>query len=105
MTKHEKIAARNIKAAFNFEVGGVYNAYQDGEDINITLEEMKDIVYDVAMNDLYGPGTCLLGRAPREMRFAGKEFCRNYIDKLFAEDSDVAEIPWLKLEKEREKEN
>lgn len=98
MTKHEKIAARNIKAAFNFEVGGVYNAYQNGEDINITLEEMKDIVYDVAMNDLYGPGTCLLGRAPREMRFAGKEFCKNYVDKLFAEDEDVAEIPWLKLE-------
>ena len=98
MTKHEKIAARNIKAAFNFEVGGVYNAYQDGEDIDITLEEMKDIVYDAAMNDFYGPGLYLFGCAPREMRFAGNEFCKNYIDKLFAEDADVAEIPWLKLE-------
>lgn len=97
MTKHEKIAVRNIRAAFNFEVGGVYNVYQDGDNINITLEEMKDIVYDAAMNDLYGPGTCLLDRAPREMRFAGKKFCKSYIDKLFAEDADAAEIPWKEL--------
>ncbi len=98
MTKHERTAAKNIKAAFNFEVGGVYNSYIDGDEINITLEEMKQIVYDGAMNDYYGPGMCQIGRAPREMRFAGKEFCLKYIDKLFAEDSDVAEIPWLKLE-------
>ena len=97
MTKHERIAARNIRAAFNFEVGGIYNAYQDGEDINLSIEEMKDIVYDCAISDYYGAGTCQLGRAPKEMRFAGKEFCKNYIDKLFAEDEDVAEIPWLKL--------
>ena len=94
MTKHEKITARNIKAAFNF----VYNVYQDGEDIDITLEEMKDIVYDAAMNDFYGPGMCPSGWVPREMRLVGKEFCKNYIDKLFAEDADMAEIPWKKLE-------
>ena len=97
MTKHEKIAARNLRAAFDFEVGGVYNAYLDGEDINISIEEMKDIVYDGALNDYYGPGICQVGCAPREMRFAGKEFCLKYLDKLFAEDGDVAEIPWKEL--------
>lgn len=97
MTKHEKIAAKNIKAAFNFEVGGIYNSYQDGEPIDITLEEMKQIVYDCAMSDKYFDGGCLTGRTPREMRFAGKEFCRKYIDKLFAADSDIVEIPWLEL--------
>ena len=95
MTGHEKIAARNLRGAFNFEIGGIYNSYLDGEEINVTLEEMKDIVYDCAMNDLYGPGTVLYGAAPREMRFAGKDFCIKYIDKLFANDSDVAEIPWV----------
>ena len=59
---------------------------------------MKKIVYDCALSDYYAPGMCRLGGAPREMRLAGKEFCRNYIDKLFAEDADVAEIPWLRLE-------
>lgn len=97
MTKHEKIAARNLRAAFDFEVGGVYNAYLDGEDINISIEEMKDIVYDGALNDYYGPGICQVGCAPREMRFAGKEFCLKYLDKLFDEDGDVAEIPWKEL--------
>ena len=51
MTKHEKIAARNLRAAFNFEVGSTYNAYLDGDDINISIEEMKDYIYNCAMND------------------------------------------------------
>lgn len=99
MTKHERIAAKNIKAAFNFEVGGIYNIYQDGEPINITLEEMKQVVYNCAISDKYFDGSCLIGQAPKEMRFAGEKFCRKYIDKLFATDPDVAEIPWLELNK------
>ena len=39
MTGHEKIAARNIKNCFNFEIGGMYNAYLDGETDFPTLEE------------------------------------------------------------------
>lgn len=95
MTKHEKIAARNLRAAFDFEIGGAYNAYLDGGDYDFpTLEEMKDFVYTCAINDYYVPGICHVGGAPKEMRFAGKEFCMKYLDKLFAEDADVAEIPW-----------
>lgn len=94
MTGHEKIAARNIKAAFNYEVGGIYNSYLDGEEITYTLEEAKDMIYDCAMSDLYGPGTVIYGAAPKEMRFAGKDFCVRYINKLFDKDLDVVEIPW-----------
>lgn len=94
MTGHERIAARNIKAAFNYEVGGIYNSYLDGEEITYTLEEAKGMVYDCAMSDLYGPGTVVYGAAPREMRFAGKDFCVRYINKLFDKDLDVVEIPW-----------
>lgn len=94
MTKHEKVAARNIRSAFNYEIGGLYNSYLDGEEINLTLQDAKDMIYDCAITDLYGPGTMVSGAAPREMRFAGKKFCLEYIDKLFANDPDVAEIPW-----------
>lgn len=96
LTGHERIAAKNIKGAFNWEFGGIYNAFQDGEEINLTLNQMKDIVYDCAMDaDYRVAGCCGSGRAPKEMRFAGTEFCRNYIDKLFAKDPDVKEIPWI----------
>ena len=102
---HEKIAARNIKGAFNWEFGGVYNSFQDGEEIHYTLNQMKDIVYDAAMNDDYRHGgSCIFGGAPKEMRFAGEEFCRKYIDKLFAEDEDVNLVPWATDEKEEETE-
>ena len=97
MTKHEKIAARNIKGAFNYEIGGLYNSYLDGEEINYTLEEAKNMVYNCAMSGLYGPYTVLYNAAPKEMKFAGKEFCMNYINKLFAKDDDVAEIPWKEI--------
>lgn len=96
---HEKIAARNIKGAFNWEFGGMYNSFLDGETEFPTLNQMKDIVYDCAMNDDYRiAGSVHYDRAPKEMRFAGEDFCRKYIDKLFDEDPDVAEIPWAEEE-------
>ena len=105
MTGHEKIAAKNIKGAFNWEFGGMYNAYLDGEEEFPTLNEMKDMVYDCAMNDDYrSSGSVSYDRAPKEMRFAGEEFCRKYIDKLFEEDPDVNEVPWASPEKDFENE-
>ena len=94
MNKFEKIAARNIRDAFNFEIGGIYNSYLDGEEIDYTIEEAKDYIYNCAINDLYVPGAVMYDAAPREMRFAGETFCRNFIEGLFAKDVDVAEIPW-----------
>lgn len=93
MTGHEKIAARNLRAAFNYEIGSMYNAYLDGKTEFPSKEEMKDIIYECAICYRYAPGA-ILGPAPTEMRFAGKDFCMKYIDKLFDKDEDVEEIPW-----------
>ena len=93
LTGHEKIAARNIRAAFNYEIGGYYNSYLDGEEDFPTLNEVKEIIYECAICYRYAPGA-ILGLAPREMRFAGKEFCKRYINKRFESDIDAMEIPW-----------
>lgn len=94
MNGNEKIAYRNVKGMFNWEVGGWYNCIQDGcpEYIPTTMEEAKEIIYEQSMTDLAREGLYAIGRAPLEMRFAGSEFIREVIDWLFANDEDVAEI-------------
>ena len=86
----QRIAYRNIKACFNWEVGGWYNCIQDGcpEYIPETLAEAKDIIYEGAMTNLYRTGYCGCNKAPREMRFAGEKFIRDVIDKLFEQEED-----------------
>lgn len=90
----EKIAYRNINGVFSWEVGGWYNCILDGCEENIpdTMEEAKDIIYEEAMNDFAEEGHFAIGRAPREMRFAGTAFVRAVIDRLFDTDEDIAEI-------------
>lgn len=91
---HEKKAARAIKEEFNWIVGGWYNSMQDGyEDEIPTLQEAKDSVYEEAMSN-----------HEKEIRFAGEEFCRAYIEKLFAKDAYVAEIKWAEEEPETKEE-
>lgn len=93
MNGHEKIAARNIRGAFNWLVGGWYNCYQDGCEEDIPeLEEAKETVYEEAMNNLYTGSSEHYGRAPKEMRFAGEEFCRRIVERLFNTDDDAAEL-------------
>lgn len=93
MNGHEKIAAKNIQGAFNWLVGGWYNCFQDGYEEDIpSLEEAKETVYDEAMNNLYRGGGEIYGRAPKEMRFAGEEFCRELVEELFLNDSDAEEL-------------
>lgn len=93
MNKHEQIAAKNIEGAFNWLVGGWYNCFLDGLDEDIpSLEEAKETVYAEAMNNLYRNGSELIGRAPKEMRFAGEEFCRELVEELFLNDGDAEEI-------------
>ena len=107
MTGHEKIAARNIKGAFNWIVGGYYNCIQDEEPEALpkSRQELFDEIYSSAFTDKYVCGGCM-GKAPDEMRFAGTEFCTDYLNKLLDTDSDVTEIAevagWNKKE---EKEN
>ena len=94
MTGNERIAAMNIRGAINWIVGGYYNSYQDGydEDVPKSKQSIIEEVYDAAMSDAYGYEQVHYGRAPREMRFAGKDFIMNYITKKINEDEDVAEL-------------
>lgn len=94
MTGHEKIASRNIRHAINWIVGGYYNCLQDDmpEDLPESYEALKAEIYDSAMQNLYAPGYEGCGKAPREMRFAGAEFCKRRIDELCRKDGDVLEI-------------
>lgn len=90
-TGHEKIAMRNIKWACYNIVGMAYNDYQDGniKYLPTSYEELRNIIYDSAMNDLYAEGYEGSGKAPKEMRFAGEAFCRAYIDYVLKNDENV----------------
>ena len=94
MTGTEKIAYRNIKGVFDWEVGGWYNCIQDGceEYIPDTLEQAKEIIYEESLTDSAAPGHYRMNGAPREMRFAGSDFIRSAIDHLFSTDEDALEI-------------
>lgn len=98
MNGNEKIAYDNIVAGFNWEVGGWYNCYQDGEPEYIpdNIEQAKDELYDCVINNLYGDGYCGCDKAPKEMRFAGEKFIREVIDHLFATDGDAIELAEIK---------
>lgn len=98
MNGTEKIAYNNIVACFNYEVGGWYNCIQDNctQYIPETEKDAKEFIYESAINDRYGNGYCGIRKAPREMRFAGEKFIRETIDKLFAEDDDIASIREVK---------
>ena len=94
----EKIAYKNIKACINWEIGGLYNCYQDGEEEYIpdTYEEVFDLVYWGCMNNLYGVGYCGSNKAPREMRFAGEKFIKETVDGCLRKDEDVLFLAELK---------
>ena len=94
MNGTEKIAYRNIKGIFDWEVGGWYNCIQDDcpEYIPNTIQEDKETIYGESLVDYAVPGHFASGRAPREMRFAGTDFINECIDYLFDNDEDIAEI-------------
>lgn len=91
----EKIAKTNIKNCYNWIVGGLENTLQDCEEdseeyINAqnTLNDtdrLLDEIYHEAITTKYSTGMAG-GKAPTEMRFAGRDFCRNYIIKLLKKD-------------------
>lgn len=93
----EKIAKKNLKNAYNWNFGGMYNDFQDG---NITEEVFNnwvqnialDVIYHEAITTLYHEDMCG-GEAPKEMRFAGKEFCYKYLISLFKKDGYTVTAP------------
>ena len=102
----EKIAYRNIKGVFDSQIGEWYNCIQDNciEYIPDSEAEAKDIIYEESLNDFAEPGRYAIGRAPKEMRFAGEAFIRECIDHLFKKDGDIAEIRHEKWELDSRKE-
>ena len=91
---HEKIAGRNIRGAINWILGGYYNCLQDDcpEYLPESREALEEEIYESAMTNFYSRGMELMGRAPREMRFAGEKFIRDLITKMLDEDGDFIEI-------------
>ena len=93
MTEFERIAIKNITGAFNWIVGGYYNSYMDHDDFEpIDRNDLLNEVYESAMSNRYFPGSEILGAAPKEMRFASKDYCQKFIRNLIMNDEDAQEI-------------
>lgn len=108
----EKIAKENIKHAYNWIVGENENALQDYEEDSDEYKasynylhsgnEIMDDIYREAITTEYGEGYCG-GKAPSEMRFAGKKFCKEYIAELLKKDGYLTdEAPEDKKSKRKE---
>ncbi len=102
MTKHQKAALRNIKGAYNDYIGGLENSVQDGQlDEMPPIDELFSGVYVEAMStsfQMMGGLSVVGGPAPICMRFAGKQFIREQIAKLFRKDGyevpeDLIQVP------------
>ncbi len=98
MNGNERIAWKNIKGVFDWEIGGWYNCIQDEcpEHIPSTYEEAFSLIYEQVMNNTAGNGHFRIGKAPKEMRFAGTEFIKECIEFLFKKDEDAQEIAEVK---------
>lgn len=91
---HREIAKKNIINACDWIVGGYYNSLQDGdmEYLPESMEELQEEIYSSALENKYTGDGEIYGRAPKEMRFAGSEFCKAIIKEYCESDSDVQEI-------------
>ena len=82
MNKHQKIAAKQVKYAIDYIVGGYENSIQDGhmeQNDMPSKEQLVDEIYDEMMNCTFGPGSCR-NHPTEEVKFAGTEFIKFYID-------------------------
>lgn len=87
LNHHQKLAAKKIKAAYNWIIGGLENSVQDGNmDEMPPIEDMFEQVYDGLMNDDFGDGYMGSNKSKTELRFAGKQFILDCIAKLFREE-------------------
>ena len=91
----EEIAKENITNTYNWIVGENENTLQDYEEDSDEYKasynylhsgnEIINDIYHEAITTKYGEGYCG-GKAPTEMRFAGKDFCKKYITELLKKD-------------------
>lgn len=99
----ERIAKRNLKNAYNWNMGEMENGVSDGEVkenyFKSWIEQRAlDEIYHEAITTLYTGDSCG-GEAPKEMRFAGKEFCYKYLISLFKKDGYNVTAPELETKK------
>ena len=97
----EDIAKKNIKNAYDWIVGENENTLQDCEEDSDEYkvsykflhsgEEIIDYIYCEAITTEYSNDGYGGGKAPKEMRFAGKEFCIDYITSLLESDGYLNE--------------
>lgn len=98
----EEIAKENIKYAYEWIVGENENALQDEDEDSDAYKasynylhsgnEIMEDIYHEAITTEYGPGYSG-GKAPSEMRFAGKKFCKEYITELLKKDGYMKDEP------------
>lgn len=88
---HQDIAKKNIINACNWIIGDYYNALQDGciDDLP-SMEELQEEIYISYLRDKYAAGKVQFDKAPKEMRFAGSDFCKEVI-KSYCEKSEAAQ--------------
>lgn len=87
MSMHEKLAKRVIRYCYGQLIGGMYNDYQDNnyeddsyDDFIFDEEKIKNYIYENACYEC------------KEIKFATKDFCMNYINKLWNSDEDRIEL-------------
>lgn len=86
LNRHQKLAAKKVKAAYNWIIGGLENSVQDGNlDKMPSIEDMFEQVYDGVMTEDYGDGYAG-GNTKTELRFAGKQFILDTIANMFRKD-------------------
>lgn len=98
----EEIAKENIKYAYEWIVGENENTLQDEDEDSDAYKasynylhsgnEIMEDIYHEAITTEYGPGYSG-GKAPSEMRFAGKKFCKEYITELLKRDGYMKDEP------------
>ncbi len=86
LNRHQKLAAKKVRAAYNWIVGGFENSVQDGAMEEMPpVEDMFEQVYDMVMTEDCGEGFAG-GCSKTELRFAGKQFILNRIAACFKKD-------------------
>lgn len=98
----EEIAKNQITSAYDWIVGENENVLQDYEedsdeyktsyDFLHSGDEIVNYIYHEAITTTYDDGYCG-GKAPSEMRFAGKKFCKSLIVELLKKDGYWNEEP------------
>lgn len=98
LSKHQKVAAENIKNAYSWIVGGYQNSVLDGNAEEMpSIEEMFTEVLEEANSGEYSDSWVQIGHAPAAMQFAGRKFVRETLADLFKADGYEVPAELLKV--------